>query len=93
MVSARLLADVDLKFRNLVKHKGAFKHNAQGDVRSFGGLNVLMAGDCWQLPPPDGGFLGDIPYEYIARSRRYVPSACIAHGQSLVGSPPETGIQ
>ena len=93
MVSARLLADVDMKLRHLVKSKGAFKHNAQGYIRSFGGLNVFMAGDVWQLPPPDGGFLGDIPHEYIARSRRYVPSACIAHGQSLVWSPPDTGIQ
>ena len=84
MVSARLLAEINTKLRHVVRSQGAFKYNAHGDLRSFGGLNVLISGDFWQLPPPDGGSLGDIPYEYIAAAPKYVPAANIAHGQSLL---------
>lgn len=60
-------------------------------MRQFAGLNILMSGDVWQLPPADGGFLGDIPYEYIENSRRYAPAPSISHGQSLVWSDRESG--
>ena len=59
----------------------------------FAGVNVLCSGDCWQLPPPDGGFLADIPCEYIQASRKFIPAPNIAHGQSLLWSGPKTGIQ
>ena len=62
--------------------------------RPFGGLNDLFCGECWQLPPPDGGFLGDIPAGYIRNARTYAPTPSIAHGQSLLWSDDiETGIQ
>ena len=54
----------------------------------------LIRGDCWQLPPPDGGFLGYIPVSYIRNARTYSPTPSIAHGQSLLWSDDaETGIQ
>ena len=60
----------------------------------MGGLNIIFSGDVWQLPPPDGGFLGDIPTEYIRNARKYTPSPSIAHGQSLLWSDDvETGVQ
>ena len=62
-------------------------------MRPFAGVNILCSGDFWQLPPPEGGFLGDIPCEYIAASRKYCPALNIAHGQSLVWSGPKTGIR
>ena len=62
--------------------------------RPFGGLNVLFSGYVWQLPPPDRGFVGDIPVEYIRNARTYSPKPSIAHGQSLLWSDDaETGIQ
>ena len=94
MVSARLLADIDCKLRSLARACSPFKQNKRGMHRPFGGLNVLVSGDVWQLPPPDGGFLGDIPVEYIQNARKYSPTPCIAHGQSLLWSEDiETGIQ
>ena len=65
-----------------------------GHQRPFGVLNVLFSGDFWQLPPPSGGFLGDIPSEYIRNARKYMPSPTVAHGQSLLWSDDiETGVQ
>ena len=62
--------------------------------RPFGGFNGLFSGDCWQLPPPDGGCLGDIPVEYIRNARTYAPTPNIAHGQNLLWSDDtESGIQ
>ena len=66
-----------------------FKH----DIRPFVGVNMLFRGDVWQLPPADGGFLGDIPFELIENSRLYAPAPSISHGQSLLGGGPETGVQ
>ena len=62
-------------------------------MRPFAGINLLCSGDVWQLPPPEGGFLGDIPCEYIKASRKFTPAPNVAHGQSLVWSGPKTGIQ
>ena len=59
------------------------KHGVQ---RPFGGLSVLFSGDVGQLPPPDGGFLGDIPIEYLRNARKYATTPSIAHRQSLLWS-------
>ncbi len=83
MVSARLLGLVDEKLRNVVRDIGTNKWTG-GYVRPFARLNVFCVGDFWQLEPPDGGFLGAVPAEFIAGARKYVAGAGIAHGQSLV---------
>ena len=96
MVSARLLADIDCKLRALTRASGLclFTINKRGTRRPFEGLNVLIRGDVWQLPPPDGGFVGDIPVEYVRNARKYAPTPSIAHGQSLLWSDDaETGVQ
>ena len=58
MVSAKLLADVDLKLRDVIRRIGTEKVDDAGGDQRFGGLNVLCVGDLWQLEVPDGGFLG-----------------------------------
>ena len=65
MVSARLLAEIYCKLRALARASSPFTAKYKGMQRPFGGLNVLFSGDSWQLPPPDGGFLDDIPVEYV----------------------------
>ena len=86
MVSAKLLADVDMKLRSLARDVDPYAKDSKGVMRPFAGVNVLCSGDFWQLPPPDGGFLGDIPCEYIQASRKFTPAPNVAHGQSLVWS-------
>ena len=53
----------------------------------------MASGDFWQLDPPDGGFLGDIPAEFIRRARMHCPAPTVSHGQSLVWGGAEHGIQ
>ena len=93
MVNARLLADIDHQLRNYYRHNSELAFTQKKVLRPFAGVNILFSGDFWQLPPPEGGFLGDIPFEYIQNSRQYAPSPSIAHGQSLVWSGPDTGVQ
>ena len=71
MVSAKLLAEIDVKLRSAVRALGTQKHDSLGADRPFGGLNVLFCGDFWQLEPPDGGFLAGIPTEFIRAGRKY----------------------
>ena len=93
-VGARLLADVDCKLRALSRGNSPFTKTKQGRQHPFGGLNVVFSSGFWQLPPPDGGFLGDLPTEYVRNARKYTPSPSIAHGQSLLWSDDdEVGVQ
>ena len=92
MVSARLLADVDTKLRNYARGVDPFLQDAKLNTRPFAGINLLRSGDVWQLTPPDGGFLVDIPCEFIQASRQYFPAPTVAHGQSLLWSEAPTGM-
>ena len=93
MVSAKLLAQVGVKLRSVVREIGTAKVGADKQDRPFGGLNVLFCGDFWQLDPPDGGFLGNIPVEFIQAARRHLPAPTVAHGQSLLWGGAEHGTQ
>ena len=93
MVSAKLLADVDMKMRQVVRVIGTNKKDGACIDRPFGGLNVICCGDFWQLDPPDGGFLADIPTEWIQRGRQFKAAPTIAHGQSLLWSGGKHGMQ
>ncbi len=89
MVGSSLLAEVDMKLRDVVVDVNPYKRSGSGHAHPFGGLNVLLSGDLWQLAPPSGGFVGNIPAEYIANARKYTPAATISHGQSLLWGGPE----
>ena len=92
MVSAILLAHVDTKLRGFSRAVDPYVKNANKIPQPFAGRYILCSGDVWQLPPPDGGFLGDIPCEFILASRTYVPAPTVAHGQSLLWSDAPTGM-
>ena len=92
MVSGRLLADVNTKLRSWARAVDPYVKDAKTNTRPFAGLNVLCSGDFWQLPPPDGRFVGDIPCEFIQASRQYFPAFTIVHGQSLLWSEAPTGM-
>ena len=83
MVSAQLLAEMDMKLRDVVRKNGTMKTQTSGIDRAFGGINLLFAGDFWQLEPPSGGFLGAIPVKYMRRARQYAAAATVSHGQNI----------
>eukprot|EP00973_Karenia_brevis_P096093 12430579-Karenia_brevis.AAC.1 len=51
--------------------------------RPFGGINVLFAGDFWQLDPPGGTSVASIPVSWIRRAKMYDPKPNTAHGEAL----------
>ena len=87
MVSARLLAQVDLRIRGAVPAAAQWKYDDAGTVRPFAGLNVLFSGDFRQLPPPEGGFLADLPESPQPPSRASTSAAgkdpLVDHGQNI----------
>ena len=93
MVNARLLAEIEYKCRQVVRDLDSRKRNADSETRPFGGLNVILAGDMWQLEPPDGTFLGAIPTDYLGQAKKYHPAPTTAHGQSLLWGGGQSGIQ
>jgi hypothetical protein len=60
MVSAKLLAEIDLEFRQMVRAKNTLRGDAKGFAGAFGGVSILFARDFWQLDPLSGGFLAAI---------------------------------
>ena len=83
MVSAKLLAEIDMKLRAVVSAANKLKKDVSGEDLPFGGLNVVMDGDFWQLDPPMGGYLAAIPVEFIRKACKYDPKPDVAHGQAI----------
>ena len=92
MVSARLIADIDTQLRSVARGVDPYARDKKGVLRLLAGTNVLCSPDVWQCPSPDGGRLGDTPFEFIQTSRRYIPAPTIVHGQSLLWSDSTTGL-
>ena len=87
MVSARLTAQVELRARSAVPTASQWKHDAADNIRPFAGMNVLFSGDFRQLPPPEGGFLADLPAALRAPGKPFTGATTsdplIDHGQRL----------
>lgn len=92
MLSAEMLARLDARCRQLILDVCAAKYGAPGKfhVVPFGGLNVILCGDLWQLRPPRGTFLGQIPWQLVTSlPTGKLPLAL--QGQRLVWAPPAHG--
>ena len=51
MVSAELLSELQYLVRQAVRTQGTYKVRLDKSIRPFGGINVLLFGDFWQLQP------------------------------------------
>lgn len=81
-----------MKLRNAIREIGTAKIGA--DMRDRPSVaSTCCAAATWQLEPPDGRFLGDIPTDFIRRARQYVPGPTVNHGQSIMWGGGEHGIE
>ena len=63
MVSAQLLGQLEIVVSKVVRRKNPYRLDANGEIRPFGGINVLLLGDMWQLKPVTGTALFASPSE------------------------------
>jgi len=84
MISAQLLAELDTKFRRMMQDIQRTKKDAQQIDRAFGGLNVVLCGDFWQLDPPSGTALSAVPTEFIRDAREFPSAPDARQGQWLL---------
>ena len=93
MVSAELLARLELRCREIVRDISLRKFAGnQNQARCFGGLNACLSEDLWQLPPPRGTFLGEVPWEMITNcnTKKLVQTI---RGQEIIWTSGAQGIQ
>ena len=93
MVSAELLAQLERRCREMIRDLSVAKYGRfSGEMRPFGGLNVILAGDLFQLPPPRGTFVADVPWQMLA-NKPTATSALAAQGQTLIWGGKNVGLQ
>ena len=63
MVSAGLLHALDKEVSRVVRQRGTYKMRSDDseDVRPFGGINLVVLGDLWQIPPVGGNIICSNP--------------------------------
>ena len=54
MVSAQLFGQLEVAVNNVVRRNSPFRLDRDGQPRPFGGINVVLLGDMWQLKPVTG---------------------------------------
>ena len=88
MLSAQFLAEVEQAFRRRVPDGSPFKRNHAGEAFSFGGVNITMFGDMYQLDPPDNAFpLYTVPSESLpedAESKAKSRNPLVSQGLHLL---------
>ena len=85
MISARFLAEMDMRLRAAARAIGTMKYDDRQQERPFGGLNVIFAGDFYQLNPPEpGGWsLSRIPTSFYDGSPASTPAPTSEYGLLL----------
>ena len=83
MVSAQLLAQTDRRLRELVRTLETRRWRPDGSSRPFAGLNVIFAGDFWQLDPAQATSLAQVPDFLLPAAKSGAVSGEAEHGLGL----------
>ena len=57
MIGAQLFGLLELVIRKVIRKKSVYKIRPNGTERPFGGVNILLFGDWWQIKPVSGAAL------------------------------------
>ena len=66
MLSAELLGGLEYVVKQAIRIRGTYKKRPDGTTRVFGGVNLVMCVDFWQLPPVTGTYLCTNPLDLPA---------------------------
>ena len=66
MMSAELLGTLERVVSAAVRARGTYKKRSAESQRAFGGVNVVMCADFWQLHPVTGTSLASNPLDVLA---------------------------
>ena len=93
MVSAELFAQLERRCREIMRDLSIAKYGTfDGTIRPFGGLNVILSGDLYQLPPPRGTFVGDVPWQFLT-GKLAAKTPLAAQGQRLIWGSKAEAVQ
>ena len=68
MMSAELLGTLERVVFAAIRLRGTYKKRMDETLRVFGGVNLIMCADLWQLHPINGTFIASNPLD--------VPAGC-----------------
>jgi len=93
MISAHFLGQVEQTLRWKMPDSAFFKRDGHGNVRMFGGLNIIHFGDTRQIPPPEGLPLFTIPSSLVPPAAGTNISPLADHGLGLMWGLADGGCQ
>lgn len=70
MVSAELFGALQYVIQKAIRVRGTYKKRADGSIRFFGGVNIVMCADFWQLQPVSRTWLCSDP-SGVSQGRAY----------------------
>ena len=85
MVSAVIFGVLELVTSKVIRRSSMYRKRSDGTLRPFGGVNVLLFGDMWQLKPVLGTALFANPAEESTEVG--------GHGLELLWGAPGTGVR
>ena len=65
MLSAQFVAQVESEIRNGVSETSPYKYFADGKARPWGGINMGLIGNAYQLDCPEGTPLYKVPESFL----------------------------
>lgn len=82
-----------LKLTRRTSEASFFKRSPEGVPYSFGGINVTLVGDMYQLDPPDNSFpLYSIPHNLVSATANAKKHPLVTHALEIIWGQGEQSI-